>query len=416
MAKQEDVVVIGGGVIGVCAAYYLLDSGRQVTLLERDSICSGSSYGNAGLLVPSHSVPLAAPGAITQGLRWIFNPESPFYVKPRLSLDLLRWLWRFRAAANERRMRESLPIICELSNASVALYEELMSKEELACNFAHVGSLTLFKSERGFEEGREEADLLSEYGIASRSLDAGQVRDMEPSAREDVAGGILHEDDAHLKPDEFVHGLASRFVERGGVIETDTEVVGFETMGNRVDAIKTTRGEYRADQVVLAAGTWSPAVVRDLGIRLPVQPAKGYSITFERPDGAPEVPLMLGEAKVGVTPMGPFLRLAGTLELSGLNLDISDRRVRAVVLAPEDYLSMDLDPSRGEVWCGMRPLSPDGLPMVGPTDSMENLIVATGHSMTGVTLGPATGKLVAQIANGDEPIVDPTPFSPMRFA
>ena len=416
MVKQEDVVVIGGGVIGVCAAYYLLDSGRRVTLLERDSICSGSSYGNAGLLVPSHSVPLAAPGAITQGLKWMFNPESPFYVKPHLSLDLLSWLWRFRAAANERRMRESVPVICELSNASVTLYEELMSNEELDCHFAHVGSLTLFRSETGFEEGREEACLLGEYGISSRTLDARQVRDTEPSAREDIVGGILHEDDAHLKPDEFVHGLASRFLERGGVIETDTEVVGFEKAGNRVDVVNTTRGDYQAAQVVLAAGTWSPAVVRDLGIRLPVQPAKGYSITFERPDGAPEVPLMLGEAKVGVTPMGPFLRLAGTLELSGLNLDISDRRVKAVVRAPEQYLSIDLNSDSGEVWCGMRPLSPDGLPMVGPTDSMENLIVASGHSMTGVTLGPATGKLVAQLANGEKPIVDPTPLSPTRFA
>lgn len=415
MIKQVDVAVIGGGVIGVCAAYYLREAGRKVTIIEQGSICSGSSYGNGGLLVPSHSMPLAAPGAITQGLKWIFNPESPFYIQPRLNLDLIRWLWKFRAAANEQRMKQSLPIICKLSGESVSLYEDLISKEDLRCNFAHVGTLTLYRSKDGFKGGEEEARLLAQHGISSQSLNSSQIREIEPSAREDIAGGILHQDDAHIKPDEFVHGLASRFQEQGGVIETNTAVTGFDVSGHKVNVVNTARDKYHVKQVILATGAWSANLVHDLGIRLPIQPAKGYSITFERPDEAPHIPIMLGEAKVGVTPMGKFLRLAGTLELSGLNLDISNRRVTAVVQAPQQYLSVNMSSLSSQIWCGMRPLSPDGLPMIGMIDSMKNVIVATGHSMTGMTLGPATGKLVTQIANGDHPIMDPAPFSPMRF-
>ena len=415
MNDQRDVVVIGGGVIGVCAAYYLLTSGRQVTVLERDAICSGSSYGNAGLLVPSHSIPLAAPGAIAQGLKWMFNPESPFYIKPRFDRELFSWLWRFRAAANERRMRNAVPVITQFSKASLALYHELIAQEELDCNFAHKGTLSLYRTERGLEDGLEEAHILAGYDISFQRFSPAELREMEPTVRTGMAGGIHFRDDAHLKPDEFVQGLASRFESRGGVIETGVEVVGFETSARGVDAVKTTQGDYPCRQVVLATGAWSPGVARDLRLRLPLQAAKGYSVTVEAPETSPEIPLMLGEARVGVTPMGKVLRLAGTLELSGMNLDISTRRVDALVKAARQYLSVDVDAEAGEVWCGMRPLSPDGLPIIGSAGPMANVIVATGHSMTGVTLGPATGKLVAQLANEEMPVVDPGPFSPARF-
>jgi D-amino-acid dehydrogenase len=415
MDQRADVLVIGGGVIGVCAAYYLQQEGRRVVLLDKDEICSGSSHGNAGWLVPSHSVPLARPGAILNGLRWMLRPESPFYVKPRLSLELIAWLWRFRAAANERTVRRSLPVACELSKASLELYEELITKEELDCYYEQRGLIALYATEQGLEEGVEEGHLLREHGISSQELNSAQVTAMEPAVRSDVAGGIYHDGDAHLKPDDLVHGLAARFQAQGGVIHTGTEVLGFELAGDTIASVKTDKGDYPARQVVLAAGAWSPWVVRALKLKLPVQPAKGYSITFDEPVDPPSMPVMLAEARIGVTPMGPVLRFAGTLELSGLNTDIDRRRVEAIRRAGHRYLATDLSASPETVWCGMRPLTPDNLPIIGAVDRPSNLIVATGHSMTGVTLGSVTGKLVAQLVTEQDPIVDPAPFSPMRF-
>jgi D-amino-acid dehydrogenase len=415
MTQQRDVLVIGAGVIGVCSAYYLQKAGRRVTIVERDEVCSGSSYGNAGWIVPSHSVPLAAPGAVLKGLRWMFNPESPFYIKPRLDLDLLKWLLRFRAAANERAVRRSLPVLCGLSNASLALYQKLVVDEALDCHYEQTGLMGLYKTDRGYEVGIEEARVLEEFGIPTRVLSSSEVVEMAPAVRSDLAGGIFFDDDAHLKPDDFVNGLASRFQEQGGEILTGTKVRGFELAGRRIESVETSRGGFHPDKVVLAAGAWSPGVARDLKLKLPVQPAKGYSITFDALDGVIPFPIMLAEARMGVTPLGPRMRLAGTLELSGINLDIKDRRVDALRRGPARYFNSVLERTNEQVWCGMRPLSPDGLPIIGVPGGVSNLIVATGHSMTGVTQGPATGKLVSEIATGEATIIDPTPVSPRRF-
>ena len=415
MDKREDVLVIGGGVIGICAAYFLQKAGRQVTLLERDDVCSACSFGNAGWVVPSHSVPLAAPGVTMRALRWMFDPESPFYVKPRLDLDLISWLWRFRSAAREEPMRKTIAVARDLSTASLSLYEGLIADEGLECRFEQNGLLVLHKTPEGYEEGAEEAHLLAEYDISGRLLSSGEVRELEPSVSGDVAGGVHYEGDAHLMPSEFVLGLADVCRGLGVDILTGTEVLGFEISDGMVSIVRTSQADHHPGQVVLAAGSWSPGLARGLRLRLPVQPAKGYSVTFDRPERIPTLPVLLGEAKLGVTPMKPMLRLAGTLELSGLNLDIAPRRVEAIRRAANEYLDLDLEPDGGAVWCGMRPLSPDGLPMVGRADAISNLIVATGHSMTGVTLGPITGQLVSQLITGDAPTVDPAPLSPMRF-
>lgn len=407
--------MIGGGVVGVCSAYYLQQEGRQVVILEKEDVCSGSSYGNAGWLVPSHSVPLAQPGAVLNGLRWMFNPASPFYIKPRLSLELIAWLWRFRGAANEQTVRRSMPVVCELSQVSLELYEELITREEIECYYEQKGLIALYTTERGLEQGTEEAELLRPHGIPGQVLDSAQVTNIEPAVRQDIAGGIYHDGDAHLKPDSLVLGLAARFEAQGGTIHTGTEVLGFDVTGDSVTSVKTDRGDYTAQQVVLATGAWSPDVVRELKLNLPVQPAKGYSITFDEPVNPPSIPVMLAEARVGVTPMGPVLRFAGTLELSGLNTDMDHRRIEAIRRAGGRYLATDLSASPETVWCGMRPLTPDNLPIIGTVDRLSNLIVATGHSMTGVTLGSVTGKLVSQLATGQETVVDPAPFSPKRF-
>ncbi|MBI4012853.1 MAG: FAD-dependent oxidoreductase [Candidatus Rokubacteria bacterium] len=412
---KGDVLVIGGGVIGVCAAYYLAREGAAVTLVEKDDVCAGSSYGNAGLIVPSHSVPLAAPGVLWQGLKWMLDPTSPFYIRPRLDPDLLGWLWRFRGYCTRGHLARAIPVLRDLGFASLVLYQELAGLDGLHSGFERRGVLAVFRTPGRLEEARHEAALLEAHGIGTKLLDGPAARAMEPSLGDAVVGALSFPNDAHLVPDAFVTGLAREAASLGVRIRRDTEVLAFETAGRRIRAVETTRGRLEAEQVVLAAGAWSPALARTLDLRLPIQPAKGYSVTCQRPPEGPAMPLLLAEARVAVTPMGERLRFAGTLELAGLDLAIDRRRVEAVRRAPGRYLRLGDALPLVEIWRGLRPCTPDGLPMIGRSTRVENLILATGHAMIGISLGPVTGKLVAQLATGAPTLLDLAPLRPERF-
>jgi D-amino-acid dehydrogenase len=415
-SRQSDtVLIIGGGSIGVCSAYYLAARGRDVMLLDKGEVCSGSSYGNAGLIVPSHSVPLAAPGVLSAGLRWLLDAESPFYIKPRLDLALLSWLWRFQAACRDGRMRAALPVIRDLQHASIALYDELTATGDLDCGYSRTGILMLYASPKGRDEAVEEAHLLAKYGIETKVLDGDAVRAMEPHVVPAVIGGVFYPGDAHLIPADFVNGLARRAAGMGVRFHPKTEVLGFTTSGKRITTVHTTRGDLQPAEVVLAGGSWSPELGRELGLCIPIQPAKGYSITVKRPATCPTVPLNLKEVRVAVTPMGETMRLAGTLELAGLDLSVNRRRVRAILKGARRYLG-GLDALEViEIWRGLRPCTPDGLPIISRPSAYENLIVAAGHATIGMSLGPITGKLVAQIACRETPVIDVTPLRASRF-
>lgn len=410
----SDVLIIGGGVIGVCCAHYLCEAGAQVTLIDQGEIAAGSSYANAGLYVPSHSVPLAAPGALRAGLKWMLDPQSPFYVRPRLAPDLWAWMLRFALASREGPMRRAIPILRDLGLASGALLRELAALDGLSCDYGQAGLLTVFRSAQGMRHGAQEASLLREFGLRAEVVDAARAREIEPALRQEVLGGVYFPDDAHLDPAKFVLGLAQRLEGRGVPLHTNTAVLGLSTEGKRIVSVQTTRGEFSADQVVLAAGAWTPAVARGLRLRIPLQGAKGYSLTVPRADGAPSLPLMLGEARVAVTPLGDRLRFAGTLELAGLDLSINERRVGAIARAATEYLRVE-KVGAAETWAGLRPCTPDGLPILGRTRRYENLILATGHAMLGMSLGPVSGRLVAQLALGLHPDIDLEPLRLERF-
>ena len=416
MTTKVENLIIGGGVIGVCVAYFLAQAGRSVTLLERDEIASGSSYGNAGLIASGHAIPMPAPGVLTQGLRWLLDSASPFYIKPRPDPDLIRWLWRFRGACTEEQVLRTIPILLTLDRASLDLYDAIHARHPLDDAYRRKGRLFLYRTQSGLDHAVGDLELLRRFGVAGEVLDAKAVQDRFPPATSSVIGGVYYERYAHFSPARFVNELVRVVKSQGADIRTHTEVLDFETADKRISTVRTTRGDFEAGEIVLAAGVWSAPLGKMLGLRLPIQPGKGYSITAKRPPGYPELPVQLSDAKVALTPMGDALRFSSTLEMAGFDMRVNQRRIDASRRAMRDYVQGAAGLEELELWRGFRPMSPDDLPFIGRSPAYSNLILATGHSSTGMTQGPVTGKLVAQIITGEEPDLDLTPFSPARFS
>lgn len=417
MNHKAETLVIGGGAIGICCAYYLHGLGKNVTVVEKDAICSGSSYGNAGLIVPSYSTPLATPGVIFQGLKWMFNPESPFYIKPRFDRELLSWLWKFRSACNENNVRKALPVLSGLSSASMELFDDLAALEGFNFGFEKNGIVEIFNTHKGFEKGAKDARRLKEYGIENKILENGEIIQYTQSLRTTAVGGIFFAGDAHIVPDQFVRQLARHLENKGIHLLTSVEVLGFKTSGRKMTTVKTTRGDISVEEVILAGGSWSAEMARELKIKVLMEPAKGYSVTYKRPPGIPSAPLAMAEAKVVLTPMSDMVRFAGTLELAGFDMSINKRRLHAILKAVSAYFP-DINTDALElieIWRGLRPCSPDGLPYLGRPRQYDNVIIAAGHGMLGISLAPITGKIVAQLAANQTPAIDLTALRIERF-
>lgn len=400
--REGDVLVIGGGVVGVSAAYYLARAGAAVTLVEMGDLCNGSSWGNAGMVCPCHSTPVPGPGVLAQGVRWMFNPESPFYLRPRLDAEFAAWLWRFSRYCSAGAQARAIPLLRDLQRCSQALYEQIITETGLECDYERAGGLELFLTEEKFAHAAHEVEKMRSFGLDWEWLDRAAVHALEPAVHPEVVGGIHYRGDAHLNPAKFVEGLAAAAKKYGAEILTGTEVTDIQREGSRVTGVATPAGWFRFREVVLAAGAWSGALARKLGIRMPMQAGKGYSITMARPPHGPRIPLHLAEARMAITPMGGWLRFAGTMELAGIDTSINERRVNAILRNGKKYL-VDLgEPVVERIWGGMRPLAPDGLPYLGRSREVTNLIAATGHGMLGISMGPVTGLLVKQIILGEQ--------------
>jgi len=417
MTRQENqALIIGGGVIGVCCMYYLVQRGWDVVLIEKDQIGAGCSYGNAGLLVPGHSIPLARPGVIAQGLRWLFNDESPFHIEFRLSPALISWLIKFRRASSNNHMRRSLPVLRDLIIASMELYRQFLSMSEFDFGYLQNGVLGVYLTKDGLAEGIEEARLLQEVNVGAEVLDVDATLALEPALRPDVVGSVYYTDDAQILPDVFVQKLKCVAENMGARIHVLTEVVGFNVKNRQITSVQTSQGTFYPGLIVLAAGSWSPILGQALDLKLPIQPAKGFSVTCQLPVGSPRLPLLLSESRVAVTPMGNKLRFAGILELVGFDSRINERRVRGMMRSVDHYLALQDRPAVIETWSGFRPCTPDGLPIIARSKQIDNLILATGHGMLGMTLGPITGLLVSQLAARECTMIDFNPFALERFS
>ena len=413
----RSVLIIGGGVVGLCTAYACARSGLQVPVLEREAPGHlGCSWGNAGMVVPSHFIPLAAPGMVGLGLRMLLNPEGPFAMRPGLNPDLLTWAWRFWRAANAEHVRRSAPLLRDLSLASRAAFEQLAG-ELPEFGLTRRGLLMLCKEEHTLHEEAEVAKTARTLGIQAEVLSPSEVQALDPALEMKVAGGVYFPQDCHLDPARLMTGLTKKLTEFGVEIRSNASVTGWRSRGERIEGATTPTGEFSADEYVVAGGAWSGDLLKQLGLSLPLQAGKGYSVTMPQPPQLPELCSILIEARVAVTPMGGALRFAGTMELGKADLSINPRRVKGMLqsigayfpaYAPEQFAGLP-------VWSGLRPCSPDGLPYIGRTRRFGNLSIAAGHAMMGVSLAPVTGELVAsELAGEPSPLLSPA-LSPDRY-
>lgn len=413
--------IIGSGIIGLSAAYYLSKSGHDITIIERGSGDEGCSFGNAGMIVPSHFIPLAAPGMLEKGIRWMFDSESPFYVKPRLNWDLLSWGLDFYKSANKNHVERSAPALRDLSLLSKKLYQDIAKEPDFDFSFEEKGLMMLCKNEHSLEEEIEVAEQANKLGIKAKELSIKELHQLEPQVKPDVAGAIFYEGDAHCYPNDFVKQIKAYLVKKGVKFLYNSEVTGFKTENNVIKTIKLSNQQtIKPENLIIATGSWSQELTKHLNLGLPMQAGKGYSITKSQIEGKKlQIPSILLEARVAITPMADnLIRFGGTMEIGGINDEINMNRVRGIIKAVPNYFPVyQLDmPQKSEVWYGLRPCSPDGMPYIGRTQKYQNLIVASGHAMMGLSLAPATGKLVQEIIDNQNTTVDTSMYKVERFS
>jgi D-amino-acid dehydrogenase len=414
---MAQVIIIGGGIVGLSSALYLRKAGYSVRVLDQGNLEEGCSFGNAGMIVPSHFVPLAAPGMVAKGIRWMFDSESPFYVRPRFSTALISWGWKFYRHANSRHVEKSMPALSALSLYSKKQYQEWAATLPFDFGYHERGLLMLYHDAHVEKEEQETADMAAKFGIEAKVLSLKEVQAMEPDVRVSARGGVYYPGDAHLTPGLLVKNLIQHLRSIGVSIESNTHVHSFQGNSQSIKSVRTTRGVFSADHWVVAAGSWSGWIASAMGLKLPMQAGKGYSFTVKNVARNTRIPAIFLEARVAVTPMGPDLRFGGTMEISGINHKINMNRVRGIVNSISRYypdMKVEVPPVK-EVWHGLRPCSPDGLPYLGRAGRFDNVVVATGHAMMGLSLGPGTGRLVSDLVAGHSPEVDLQPFDPNRF-
>jgi D-amino-acid dehydrogenase len=411
-------IIIGGGVIGLFSAYYLQKSGWQVTVLDKKDLSDNCSYGNLGMIVPSHFVPLAAPGLVAQGVRWMFNNKGPFYVKPSLNRNLISWGLKFVKSATVQNVKNAAAPLFQLNNYSKQLYEELHQQPGFDFALENKGILMYYKTEKVGEEEAHLAAKAKQMGMDAEILNREQVQQLEPELALDILGAVHYRCDAHLYPNKLIPQLVEHLKAFGVRIQTNSEVKNIVVEKEKIKKLITPNDEYEADVVVMAGGSWLRELAKMVHLNIPLMPGKGYSFTHDAPEKKLNIPAILCEARVAITPMNGHMRYGGTMEIGPVNNKINLNRVAGIVSSvPKYFPDLKLGmPDRDDIWYGFRPCSPDGLPYLARSKKINNLILAGGHAMMGLSTGPASGKLVTALANGEKPNVDISRFDCERFS
>jgi len=402
--KDKHIIVVGAGIIGLCSAYFLNKKGFQVTILDNTDGTDNCSYGNAGFFSPSHLIPLASPGIISQGLRWMMRSDSPFYIKPKLDFDLISWGLKFKQAATKTKVAAAAPILNDLLLSSRDLIEKILEEESIDAGLNDKGLVIYCKTQRALDEEMEMAELAQKYGQQTKVLNLTQARAINPDMEINARGAVLFENDASITPHIFMAELKQVLLKNGVEINHNVKVDKLVSgKSGSIEKIIANGTEHVADEYLLATGSWTRDLLKQVDLKLPLQAGKGYSFVLPSPKANLNSCAILNEARVAVTPMKHGLRFAGTMEVNGMDLSINSKRVQGIINAiPEFFPQFSEEDFKDiEPWAGLRPCSPDGMPYVGRTKKYNNLLVATGHAMLGISLGPVTGKIIAQLASNE---------------
>ena len=412
---NKKIIIIGGGIIGLCSAYYLQKEGCEVIVIDQSNMDEGASYVNAGYLSPSHIIPLSAPGVMKKGIQWMFDPSSPLYIKPRLDPDFLEWAWAFNRSCTPEHVNKAIPVIKDISLLSQDLFDDIKQRENFKFHYEKKGLFMLCRTEKMLEVENGVAQIAKEQGLEVEMLSAKEIKVLEPNIEMDVVGAAYFKCDSHTTPGEFMEEMKSYLKTKGVSFFKNEKVEDFDTTNDKIRSVKTNKHHHTADEFVLAAGSWSNIISKKLGLKLLLQAGKGYRINSYRPTGI-TIPAILTEAKAAVTPMNGFTSFAGTMEIAGVNHKINKVRVEAIARAVNKYYpGTEINTEeKDKATSGLRPVSPDGLPYIGRSTKCGNLTIATGHAMMGWSMGTATGKLVSEIISNKKTSLQISAFDPDR--
>jgi D-amino-acid dehydrogenase len=409
------VVIIGGGVIGAAIAYYLKQKGWSVTIVDKDRFGCGASHGNCGLIGPDHILPLNSTDNLIKGIGWIFKQDAPLFIKPRLDQALAKWLMNFALHCNQKDILISAQGRSAIMQSAIELYQVLITEEALDCDWEVKGALHIFQSKKEFEKYGFYDAFKKEFGVRETPLDRKMLLKQEPAVGDNVAGAWFSGHTAHLRPEGLMKELKRVLTQKGVEIIEQTEVTGFLAENNQAVAAVSGQEHFPADQFVVATGAWAPLLNNALGCRLPIQPGKGYSVNIRKPSNSPSIPCFFQETGVVITPWQRDIRLGGTMEFAGYDASLNQVRLDALVYAAERYLRDMKFIGIQDEWCGWRPMTCDGLPIIDRSPRLENVMIAAGHNMLGLTMAPGTGKMISEILSGEVPHVDPYPYRVSRF-
>lgn len=408
-------VVIGAGVVGASCAYELSLRGWSVEIIDQAAFASGSSAGNCGYVCPSHVFPLSRPGAIAATLPLALRRNSPFMIRPRLDLSLLTWLAHFASCCRAELVEETSFALNDLSQSSKECYKRIIAAENLSCDWNDIGCLFISQDARHMEHfEKDNQTIQSRFGFCAKRLDARQLAAMEPSLRDDLGGAWFFECDAHVRPDRFMAALQAALVRRGVSVREHCPAIGLEQSGSHASRLLTAQGPIDADAFIFATGAWTPKLASALKVKLPIQPGKGYSITAARPKVCPKFPMIFEQHRVAITPWESGFRVGSTMEFAGYDTSIRAERLKLLIDSSKAYFKEWHDLDVQQTWYGWRPMTPDGRPFIGKAPAHSNVFIAAGHNMIGMSTGPATGRLIAELATGEQPHINPAPFGLTR--
>ncbi|WP_299982989.1 FAD-binding oxidoreductase [Desulfobacula sp.] len=415
MKSNNDVIIVGGGIIGLACAHYLIEKNVSVRIIEQEVVGSGASHGNCGLLYFSDVIPLCEPGAVRREIFKAMMGKSSLYIKPTLDIKLIHWLLKFAAHCNATQMKAASKAKNDILRYSLDLFETFFLEHTIECDFEKKGLLLLFKDKKSFEGYESTNTFLQNFGFGAKALEKDEAQKLEPAIHKDIAGAWYDQSIWHLRPEMLVDAWKKLLIKKGLMIEEKCKMTGFEIDQGKIKSVYTVKGQYKADAFVLATGAWTPDMEKQLDLRIPVHPGKGYSITMERPDQSCEIPCYLYEKNIVATPWKTGYRLGGTMEFSGFTDELNAKRLSRLITGAKEYLNTSVRHPILEQWSGLRPMTYDDLPIIDRSPFQNNLFIATGHGMLGLTLATGTGKAVCDMICNGNARIDLAPFSMDRF-